>query len=234
MAPLIRTQTAGRRSAVEGSANGLGAFWAYFAEFVKDPLGVGSPIPSFAHTVDRLLDPIDWQRLKVIVEFGPGTGRFTEGALRRMRPDATLIAIDTSPAFANYLRAALPDARLPLQPSISSRCSWIRGSRNAIASCPGYLFRRCLTETEKRSFRPVIARFARAGCLSPTRFEIASVACWNETSRWWARRSSGSICRLTAFIGSRSKPAPMGPGRSRSLSHRVVLVVDDEPLIRLA
>jgi len=62
--------------------------------------------------VDRLLDPIDWQRLKVIVEFGPGTGRFTEGALRRMRPDATLIAIDTSPAFANYLREALPDARL--------------------------------------------------------------------------------------------------------------------------
>jgi phospholipid N-methyltransferase len=112
MATQVHKQKHGQRPRAAGSASCQGALRAYLTEFVKDPLGVGSPIPSFAHTVGRLLDPIDWQRLKVIVEYGPGTGRFTKGALKRMRPDATLIAIDTSPGFTTYLRRALPDARL--------------------------------------------------------------------------------------------------------------------------
>jgi len=48
----------------------------------------------------------------LLVEYGPGTGRFTAGALARMRPDATLIAIDSSAGFTGHLRAAIPDRRL--------------------------------------------------------------------------------------------------------------------------
>jgi phospholipid N-methyltransferase len=90
----------------------LAALGAYFGEFLKNPKAVGSPIPSFRHTVDRLLAPIDWGRVRLLVEYGPGTGRFTAGALKRMRPDATLIAIDSSPGFTDYLRRAIPDRRL--------------------------------------------------------------------------------------------------------------------------
>lgn len=104
----------GVRNAANGRVSGAGlpALGAYLAEFLKAPMAVGSPIPSFTHTVDRLLDPIDWGKVRLLVELGPGTGRFTEGALKRMRSDATLIAIDTSPGFTDYLRTAFPDRRL--------------------------------------------------------------------------------------------------------------------------
>ena len=91
---------------------GLAAFRGSLLEFLKDPLAVGSPIPSLPHTVQELLGPVDWSSIKVVVEYGPGTGSFTAGALKRMRPDATLIAIDCSEGFTDHLRLAIPDRRL--------------------------------------------------------------------------------------------------------------------------
>lgn len=84
----------------------------FLSEFVRKPLLVGSPIPSSRHMVARLLTPVDWSRINLLVEYGPGTGRFTVGALARMRPDAILIAIDTCPSFTEYLKETIPDPRL--------------------------------------------------------------------------------------------------------------------------
>lgn len=107
------SRQAGHPAADARSSGGGAAGWrAYLAEFLRAPLAVGSPIPTFARTVDRLLAPVDWRRIRLLVEYGPGTGRFTAGALKRMRPDATLIAIDSSPGFTDYLRRAIPDPRL--------------------------------------------------------------------------------------------------------------------------
>jgi phospholipid N-methyltransferase len=115
---------------------GQSALAAYLAEFLKDPLAVGSPIPSFARTVDRLLAPVDWRRIRLLVEYGPGTGRFTAGALKRMRADATLIAIDSSPGFADYLRRAIPDRRLrPVAGSALDVDAIVAGQGFAQAEC---------------------------------------------------------------------------------------------------
>ena len=48
----------------------------------------------------------------MFVEYGPGVGTFTEHVLRRMAPDATLIAIDTNADFIRYLRGKFTDSRL--------------------------------------------------------------------------------------------------------------------------
>ncbi len=84
----------------------------FLSEFMRKPLRVGSPIASSRQMVDKLLTPVDWSRIDLLVEYGPGTGRFTAGALARMRPDAMLIAIDTSRDFTEYLKQTIPDPRL--------------------------------------------------------------------------------------------------------------------------
>ena len=80
--------------------------------FFRHPMMLGSIIPSSRFLVNEVLRPIDWQRARVIVEYGPGVGTLTEEILRRMRPDAQLVAIETNKAFVRFLRTALPDSRL--------------------------------------------------------------------------------------------------------------------------
>ena len=80
--------------------------------FFRHPLMLGSVIPSSRFLIREVLDPIHWGRAHVIVEYGPGVGTITGEILQRMRPNATLIAIETNPDFVRYLRSAYPDARL--------------------------------------------------------------------------------------------------------------------------
>ncbi len=48
----------------------------------------------------------------MIVEYGPGVGTITTEILRRMRPDAHLIAIETNETFVKFLKGSLQDPRL--------------------------------------------------------------------------------------------------------------------------
>ena len=98
-----------RRFARNGSGNPL---WHFLRGFIKHPVMVGSVIPSSRTTIDKMLEPVDWANCKLFVEYGPGVGTFTEHILRRMAPDATLIAIDTNADFVRYLRAKFTDSRL--------------------------------------------------------------------------------------------------------------------------
>jgi phospholipid N-methyltransferase len=73
---------------------------------------LGSIVPSSRFLVRQLLKPIDWSQARVIVEYGPGVGVITSEVLRRMRPDAMLIAIETNSDFVNYLCTSIQDERL--------------------------------------------------------------------------------------------------------------------------
>jgi phospholipid N-methyltransferase len=80
--------------------------------FFKHPAMLGSLIPSSSYLSNHLLQQIDWREVRVVVEYGPGVGTLTWEILKRMRPDATLVAIETQPDFVTYLREAFPDPRL--------------------------------------------------------------------------------------------------------------------------
>jgi phospholipid N-methyltransferase len=80
--------------------------------FFQHPRMLGSIVPSSRFLIKQLLEPIDWTRARVIVEYGPGVGNITGEILERMRPDALLIAIETNPSFVQFLRSSFPDARL--------------------------------------------------------------------------------------------------------------------------
>lgn len=80
--------------------------------FFRHPRMLGSIVPSSRFLIKQLLEPINWHRARVFVEYGPGVGTITAEVLRQMRPDATLIAIEMNPDFVGYLRQAIPDPRL--------------------------------------------------------------------------------------------------------------------------
>jgi len=86
--------------------------WQFLRGFIKNPVMVGSIIPSSRVLIDRMLDPVDWENTKLFVEYGPGVGTFTKPVLERLAPDATLVTIDTNADFTRYLKELIDDPRL--------------------------------------------------------------------------------------------------------------------------
>jgi len=89
-----------------------GDAFLFFRNFFRHPRMLGSIIPSSRFLIKQLLEPIDWDKAKVIVEYGPGVGGITAEILRRMRPDAHLIAIEMNPDFVGFLKRTLVDERI--------------------------------------------------------------------------------------------------------------------------
>ena len=86
--------------------------WQFLRGFLKNPVMVGSIIPSSKVLIEKMLGPVDWANTRVFVEYGPGVGTFTRPVLDRLGPDATLVTIDTNPDFTRYLKEAIDDPRL--------------------------------------------------------------------------------------------------------------------------
>jgi phospholipid N-methyltransferase len=84
----------------------------FAVNFFRHPFMLGSIWPSSRYLVDEVLRPIDWERAQVIVEYGPGVGTITTEILRRMRPDAHLVAIETNETFVKFLTSSFSDPRL--------------------------------------------------------------------------------------------------------------------------
>jgi len=86
--------------------------WAIFFEgFLKNPVMVGSIVPSSRFTIDRMLEPVDWDSCRLFVEYGPGVGTFCRPILEQLRRDASMIVIDTNPLFIDYLKRTITDSR---------------------------------------------------------------------------------------------------------------------------
>lgn len=86
--------------------------WHFLRGFFKNPVMVGSVIPSSRVLIDKMLGPVDWANTKLFVEYGPGVGTFTRPILDQLAPDATLVTIDTNPDFTRYLKESIDDPRL--------------------------------------------------------------------------------------------------------------------------
>ena len=89
----------------------LGPAGVFFRGFLEHPRMVGSIIPSSRATIERMLAPVDWERCRLFIEYGPGVGTFCGPVLDRLRRDGELLVIDTSPLYIDYLRRTIRDSR---------------------------------------------------------------------------------------------------------------------------
>ena len=94
------------------SAPRNGARLLFARTFFRNPIMLGSVIPSSRFLIKGVLEPLDLQRARVIVEYGPGVGTITRDLLERMHPEAKLIVIEMNVEFVRFLRQAFRDERL--------------------------------------------------------------------------------------------------------------------------
>jgi phospholipid N-methyltransferase len=80
--------------------------------FVKHPRQVGALVPTSQATVRAMLDMTDWRGASCVVELGAGTGAYTEELLRRVRPDARVLAFEIDRGLAARLAERIKDPRL--------------------------------------------------------------------------------------------------------------------------
>ena len=107
-----RTLKGPKRLTRRRDRRGANPQWHFLRGFLKNPVMVGSVIPSSRVLIEKMLRPVDWDNTKLFVEFGPGVGTFTRPILENLRDDATLVTIDTNPDFTKFLRESIDDPRL--------------------------------------------------------------------------------------------------------------------------
>lgn len=83
-------------------------FILFLRRFVSQPSLVGSVIPSSRFLCKRMMDAVSWDKARVIVELGPGTGVFTKDILQKMRPDSRFFVIERDDEFQEILRSRFP------------------------------------------------------------------------------------------------------------------------------
>ena len=85
----------------------------FFKRFLKRPLQIASIMPSSQALVERVASKIDFERARVIAEYGPGEGVHSRSLAQRMRPDAQLLLFELDPAFSRDLsRQFIDDPRV--------------------------------------------------------------------------------------------------------------------------
>jgi phosphatidylethanolamine/phosphatidyl-N-methylethanolamine N-methyltransferase len=80
-----------------------------FRRFLADPLKIAYVVPSSKSLVRRVLGKMDFQRAKVVVEFGGGEGCYTRELAERLAPDARLLVFELDEHLAEHLRKQFRD-----------------------------------------------------------------------------------------------------------------------------
>jgi phospholipid N-methyltransferase len=116
--------------AANKSAARTSSFALFTRNFFKSPAMLGSVVPSSPFLVKDMMSQVDWNRARVVVEYGPGVGTFTREILKRMRPDAVLVTIELNTDFVEYLRAHFSDPRFRVVHGSAARVRSILAEQN--------------------------------------------------------------------------------------------------------
>src|SRR5438128_6775130 len=81
----------------------------FFKRFLKRPFQIASIVPSSKAMVERVASKMDFNRARVIAEYGPGEGVHSREIARRMSPDSHLLLFELDPAFARDLKRQFAD-----------------------------------------------------------------------------------------------------------------------------
>lgn len=86
--------------------------WTFLKNFMRNPTAVGAIAPSSAGLVDMMIDWFEWETARGVIEYGPGTGVFTEGIQRQLHRDAKFFAIERSAELADLTRNRCPGVQV--------------------------------------------------------------------------------------------------------------------------
>jgi len=84
----------------------------FLRQFVSSPITTGSITSSSRYLARAIIKDLDLASANSVLEYGPGTGSFTELILSELGPDTKFAAIELNPNFAKEFEFRYPHVRL--------------------------------------------------------------------------------------------------------------------------
>jgi phosphatidylethanolamine/phosphatidyl-N-methylethanolamine N-methyltransferase len=84
-------------------------FTLFLGKFLKQGTAIASLAPSSPWLSRATLRNIEWQRARVIVELGAGTGPITRALAEKAPPDCRIVVLERDPDFSRLLRDRFQD-----------------------------------------------------------------------------------------------------------------------------
>ena len=85
---------------------------SFLGEFISKPAVPGAVAPSSSFLARTMVEGLELSKAGAVLEYGPGTGVFTEYIRREMNPHSKFAAIEINPRFAEIFKARHPRVRL--------------------------------------------------------------------------------------------------------------------------
>ena len=79
-------------------------FTLFLGKFLKHGTAIASLAPSSRWLSRATVRNVDWDRARVLVELGAGTGPITRVIAEKARPDCRVVVLERDPDFARLLR----------------------------------------------------------------------------------------------------------------------------------
>lgn len=76
----------------------------FIKQYIKNPGFVGAILPSSKYLADKMVETINFKSASCIMEYGPGTGVFTDKILKARKSDTILLIFETNEVFYNLLQ----------------------------------------------------------------------------------------------------------------------------------
>jgi len=76
---------------------------SFIKQYITKPRTVGAVLPSSKYLADKMTQDINFQGAKCIVEYGAGTGVFTDNLINKRQPDTVIIIFENNSDFYNVL-----------------------------------------------------------------------------------------------------------------------------------
>jgi phospholipid N-methyltransferase len=84
-------------------------WWLMFTKFLKQGRSIASFAPSSRFMARKIINGIDWDKAKCIVELGAGTGPITAQMVKHLKPHTKLLVIELDKDMAARLKAKFPN-----------------------------------------------------------------------------------------------------------------------------
>lgn len=76
---------------------------SFILQYILNPRTVGAILPSSTKLSEKMVQSINFNKAKYIVEYGPGTGVFTDELIKQRNKDTVLLIIENNNEFYNLL-----------------------------------------------------------------------------------------------------------------------------------
>ncbi|AJA47677.1 phospholipid N-methyltransferase [Clostridium pasteurianum DSM 525 = ATCC 6013] len=84
-------------------------FLLFLKQYITKPRTVGAVLPSSKYLATKMIENVDFNYSSCIVEYGPGTGVFTERILKKRKKNTMVFLFETNKNFYNLIKEKYRD-----------------------------------------------------------------------------------------------------------------------------